>query len=417
MFTSLDLPLFTSTTLTDAGSGLGSALISPVEAPALTEVSFSELFQMPLVSPLAVDELSGEQLPEDGNTLPDTGVATGPILALQLADELPGADFDIDLDIEYPAPELDGVTVPQVVLLPSEPVTRPESLPPAELPNRPMAPAAEALAQNRVITPSDLLNPATHLAAAQEQVVLRPEAGLVAANSSQMLRNNSPRATAELPIVTLPVDDGATTPNEIPVVTTLAKAIASLETTRPPATRVEGVQASAAGTNVHMAATLSQFAAEPRVSSGDSLSALISTPVRDAAWGEKLGERVMLLAGSQLKTAEIRLTPADLGPLRVQVTIDESTANVTFHAQHALTRDAIEQALPRLREMLAESGLSLGQADVSEQGVSQGDDGRKSPHASASGASVGEPPDVAVENEKSVRRNSVSLHGLIDTFA
>ena len=99
---------------------------------------------------------------------------------------------------------------------------------------------------------------------------------------------------------------------------------------------------------------------------------LIGTPVRSSAWGEQIGERVVLMAGNRHQTAEIRLTPAELGPLRIQVSVDDGAANVTFHAQHTVTRDAIEQALPRLREMLAENGLSLGEANVGEQGVAEG---------------------------------------------
>ena len=146
------------------------------------------------------------------------------------------------------------------------------------------------------------------------------------------------------------------------------------------------------------------------------LTETINTPVRDAAWGDKLGERLLMLSGNQTKTAEIKLTPADLGPLRVRVTIEEGAAHVQFHAQHAVTREAIEQALPRLREMLAESGLSLGQADVSEQGVADGKADREFTSGSNTAAS-GEQPDDAIEADLSERRKTVARNNLLDTFA
>lgn len=85
-------------------------------------------------------------------------------------------------------------------------------------------------------------------------------------------------------------------------------------------------------------------------------------------WNEALGERVTWMAGNKLQNAELKLNPAELGPVRVQISIDDGNATVNFTAQHPLTRDAIEQALPRLREMLADQGLSLQNANVSEQG-------------------------------------------------
>ena len=143
---------------------------------------------------------------------------------------------------------------------------------------------------------------------------------------------------------------------------------------------------------------------------------LIGTSVRDRAWGEQLGDRVVMMAANQLKQAEIRLTPAELGPLRVQVSVDDGNAHVTFHAQHAVTRDALEQALPRLREMLAENGLSLGQADVSDRGVA--DDGRDQAAGGEDALSpVGDDAteldlDLGVE---SLRRATTS-NSLLDTF-
>ena len=98
----------------------------------------------------------------------------------------------------------------------------------------------------------------------------------------------------------------------------------------------------------------------------------ITTPVGDPKFGDSVADRVLLMANNRLGNAEIRLTPAELGPVRVQVNVDDGTATLQFHAAHAATRDALEQALPRLRDMLAEHGLSLGQASVGDDGSRQG---------------------------------------------
>lgn len=143
---------------------------------------------------------------------------------------------------------------------------------------------------------------------------------------------------------------------------------------------------------------------------------LISIPVRNTAWGDQIGERVLMMAGNQMKTAEIRLTPAELGPLRVQVSVDDGAANVTFQAQHAVTREAIEQALPRLRELLAENGLSLGQANVGEQGVAEGN--REEPsNALRSDEGSDDSLDGAPQDENFGTQRPVRANSLVDTFA
>ena len=147
-----------------------------------------------------------------------------------------------------------------------------------------------------------------------------------------------------------------------------------------------------------------------------SMNDVINTPVRDHSWGERIGERVLMMAGKHLQSAQIRLTPADLGPVRVHVSVDEGSTNVSFHVQHTLTREALEQALPRLREMLSDSGLSLGQASVNDSGVSTGNQDQGS--AGGSSTRAGDSPDRSpIHDEPRARQKVVIRNGLIDTFA
>lgn len=145
-------------------------------------------------------------------------------------------------------------------------------------------------------------------------------------------------------------------------------------------------------------------------------SQTIEIPVKDAAWGEQIGQRIQLMAGHKLQNVEIRLTPAELGPLRVQVSVDDGATNVTFHAQHAVTRDAIEQALPRLRELLAESGLTLDQTNVSDQGAARGE------REGGDDTGVGSHPGNDVSREQAgddpaMPQQRVRVaNGLVDTF-
>jgi flagellar hook-length control protein FliK len=172
----------------------------------------------------------------------------------------------------------------------------------------------------------------------------------------------------------------------------------------------------AAAINAQAGATPTRVGAEPSMAA-PSLSQSIATSVTDPAWGDQLGQRVQLMASNRLQSAEIRLTPAELGPLRIQLSIDDGAANVTFHAQHAVTRDAIEQALPRLRDMLADNGLTLNQVSIGEQGVQHGGrdarDTAPEPHLATTGA----PAENEVEHRDERPAAGRPGNSLVDTFA
>jgi flagellar hook-length control protein FliK len=150
-----------------------------------------------------------------------------------------------------------------------------------------------------------------------------------------------------------------------------------------------------------------------------SISQAIDVPVNADAWGDRIGERLLMMSGSKLQSAEIRLTPAELGPLRVQIAIDDGVASVTFHAQHALTREALEQAMPRLRELFAENGLTLEQGHIAD---ADGKDVRHGKQDGGGAAASASTDNAAVEDEQHVAmaHGGLSRPGsdkLVDTFA
>lgn len=82
-------------------------------------------------------------------------------------------------------------------------------------------------------------------------------------------------------------------------------------------------------------------------------------------WDNALGQRVLWMVSQQQQVAELTLNPPDLGPLQVVLTLNNDQASATFISQNADVRQALEAALPRLKEMMADSGLSLGNTAVS----------------------------------------------------
>jgi flagellar hook-length control protein FliK len=91
----------------------------------------------------------------------------------------------------------------------------------------------------------------------------------------------------------------------------------------------------------------------------------LATHVRDPRWADELGTRLSLMVRAGESTASLQLTPVDLGPVEVNVTVRESQATIHFGAAQAETRALLEASLPRLRELLAAQGYQLMDSSVS----------------------------------------------------
>ncbi|MGL6418558.1 flagellar hook-length control protein FliK [Aeromonas allosaccharophila] len=86
----------------------------------------------------------------------------------------------------------------------------------------------------------------------------------------------------------------------------------------------------------------------------------------------ELHQKVNVMLAEKLQQAEIQLDPLGLGKMKIQIQIGaDSQANVHFVVQHGQTREMLEQAMPRLRDMLAGQGIQLGQTQVQQQSQQQ----------------------------------------------
>jgi flagellar hook-length control protein FliK len=110
-------------------------------------------------------------------------------------------------------------------------------------------------------------------------------------------------------------------------------------------------------------ATLNSQGAATTTSGEQVLRQAVGSP----RWAEELGSRLVLMTTRGHQEGSLTLSPEHLGPLEVRISVNQNTAQVWFGAQHADTRAALAEALPRLREMFAEAGMSLGQAGVSQE--------------------------------------------------
>ena len=145
---------------------------------------------------------------------------------------------------------------------------------------------------------------------------------------------------------------------------------------------------------------------------GTPSSTRIDTPVGNRGWDSEFAQKVVLLANRHEGRAELTLTPPQLGKVEITISVNGDQSSATFVSASPAAREALEQALPRLREMMAEAGISLGQASVSAESAQRGQD--EAPTAGRDGRGSGaEAPRAAETAAQWVRRSN----GLIDTFA
>jgi flagellar hook-length control protein FliK len=144
----------------------------------------------------------------------------------------------------------------------------------------------------------------------------------------------------------------------------------------------------------------------------------LRTPVNLSGWDVGLGKTLVWMAEARHGFAEIRLNPPALGPLEIVIALggdDGREARVAFASPHAAVREAIESAMPRLREMMAESGINLGRTAVGAESFHRPD------HPDRHG-SQGTPADGAGDTHASPQTAEAvpalrARLGIVDLFA
>lgn len=111
----------------------------------------------------------------------------------------------------------------------------------------------------------------------------------------------------------------------------------------------------------------------------------LGVPMGQAGWSEAVVNKVMWMSSQNVKSVEIQLDPAELGPLEIRIQTRGQEHQVQFVSQHAGVRDALEGQMHRLREMFSQQGASLVDVNVSDGSA----DGRQSENAYAGLADQG----------------------------
>jgi|GEM_PF-575635 len=98
----------------------------------------------------------------------------------------------------------------------------------------------------------------------------------------------------------------------------------------------------------------------------------IAPRVGTNGWDKAVGQKVVWMVGEGLQSAELTLNPPDLGPLQVVLSVTNDQASARFSSAQPEVREALEAALPRLKQMLSDAGVQLSGFSVNSQAPGQG---------------------------------------------
>lgn len=270
--------------------------------------------------------------------------------------------------------------------------------------------AADAAAGTAPAAGASTVSAANRSTAADSAVLRRQAAARSSAEASGAASGATPNAMAAAPSrngadLALGADRSALLPGDA-------------ERGARPAPAAEPSQPSLAGAGA--APGMNPFALPG--SPASTAAPAIATPLHHADWNADFGRQVLTLARdahSGTHTAELRLDPPELGPLRITLSLNDGLASAVFVSAHASVRQAVESALPQLSQQLAQAGISLGQTHVGDQGQPgfAFDQGSGQASGQASGPGRAERGGIAAAEPAPPRASGIVSNALVDTFA
>ena len=135
------------------------------------------------------------------------------------------------------------------------------------------------------------------------------------------------------------------------------------------------------------------------------------------AWDGALAQKVTWMSNQQMQVAQLQLNPPDLGPMEVTLTLGtgpDAETRIEFTSPHLAVREALQSALPQLREMMENSGISLGSATVSAESFQQQSQSGRQDNPS------GRSSDNLSQNSSEMATRSITTRshdGMVDIFA
>jgi flagellar hook-length control protein FliK len=242
---------------------------------------------------------------------------------------------------------------------------------------------------------------------------------LAASDASPHSRNDAPQ---ELPAAASAKAAGMTGKTEVTAALGSQQAVPEIQSPRPFELPAAGdtLQPASAGATHLASPALSSVMPHPQANSkaGENPQA-VNTPLGAKGWSDEFSQKISWMSTQQNQVAELHLNPPDLGPLDVVLKITDNQATALFTSPHGAVREAVESALPRLREALADNGITLGNATVSDQPPRERDaEGSRGQGNGASNQRDSGTAEAGSVATASAQQGAARRHnGMVDTFA
>ncbi|MEH6566119.1 MAG: flagellar hook-length control protein FliK [Halopseudomonas sp.] len=138
------------------------------------------------------------------------------------------------------------------------------------------------------------------------------------------------------------------------------------DTAKPGSTTIDALDAQS-GTAASTGAAPNALTQRPVAAATQALA----VPFGQSGWSESVVNKVMWMSSQNLKSVEIQLDPAELGPLEIKIQTRGLEHQVQFVSQNPAVRDALEAQMHRLRDSFAQQGLDQLDVSVSDGGQGQ----------------------------------------------
>ena len=179
---------------------------------------------------------------------------------------------------------------------------------------------------------------------------------------------------AGLPQVPAPASRGGEPLIPAPVSAALRQALEpAAQSTLTPPNEVHGAAAplradAAPGTLPTLGAAQLPWLPPAAAAQAPAQQGAVSTPLASPHWGQDLGQQLLIGIQGNAQTLTLHVNPPQLGLLQVHLQVNDGQASALFVSPHLAVRQALEGAMPQLRDIFADAGMALLQTQVSADG-------------------------------------------------
>jgi flagellar hook-length control protein FliK len=133
-------------------------------------------------------------------------------------------------------------------------------------------------------------------------------------------------------------------------------------------------------------------------------------------WNQAVNQKVVWMIGKGEQSATLTLNPPDMGPLKVVIQVENDQVDTTFISDNPEVRQALQDGMQMLRDKMQDTGMQLGNAQVSSQAQSQRQFEQAMQHRAQQRLeqSASNSADDSTTTQTVTQRVS---NGLVDTFA